>query len=53
MSRNTHRTLESVVTRYWLIKQYNVHLGDEMQMVDDIMAKYLDAGTIPAYCGMP
>jgi len=32
--------------------KYNVHLGDEDQMVDDIIAKYLDAGTIPAYRGM-
>ena len=32
--------------------KYNVHLGSEDQMVDDIMAKYLTAGTIPAYRGM-
>lgn len=32
--------------------KYNVHLGDEDQTVDDIMAKYLTAGTIPAYRGM-
>jgi len=32
--------------------KYNVHLGTEDQMVDDIMAKYLAAGTIPAYRGM-
>lgn len=32
--------------------KYNVHLGDETQGVDDIMAKYLAAGTIPAYRGM-
>jgi hypothetical protein len=32
--------------------KYNVHLGDEEQLVDDIMAKYLTAGTIPAYRGM-
>lgn len=32
--------------------KYNVHLGTEDQMVDDIMAKYLTAGTIPAYRGM-
>lgn len=32
--------------------KYNVHLGDEDQAVDDIMAKYLTAGTIPAYRGM-
>ncbi len=32
--------------------KYNVHLGDEDQVVDDIMAKYLAAGTIPAYRGM-
>ncbi|MDB2414177.1 glycoside hydrolase TIM-barrel-like domain-containing protein [Rickettsiales bacterium] len=32
--------------------KYNVHLGSEDQMVDDIMAKYLAAGTIPAYRGM-
>ena len=31
--------------------KYNVHLGTEDQMVDDIMAKYLTAGTIPAYRG--
>lgn len=31
--------------------KYNVHLGDEEQGVDDIMAKYLTAGTIPAYRG--
>jgi hypothetical protein len=32
--------------------KYNVHLGDEDQVVDDIIAKYLAAGTIPAYRGM-
>lgn len=32
--------------------KYNVHHGSEDQMVDDIMAKYLAAGTIPAYRGM-
>lgn len=32
--------------------KYNVHLGDEEQLVDDIIAKYLPAGTIPAYRGM-
>jgi hypothetical protein len=32
--------------------KYNVHLGTEDQLVDDIMAKYLAAGTIPAYRGM-
>jgi len=32
--------------------KYNVHFGTEDQMVDDIMAKYLAAGTIPAYRGM-
>lgn len=32
--------------------KYNVHIGDEEQMVDDIIAKYLPAGTIPAYRGM-
>jgi hypothetical protein len=32
--------------------KYNVHLGDETQMVDDIMAKFLSADTIPAYRGM-
>jgi hypothetical protein len=31
--------------------KYNVHFGDETQGVDDIMAKYLPAGTIPAYRG--
>jgi len=31
--------------------KYNVHHGTEDQMVDDIMAKYLAAGTIPAYRG--
>jgi len=31
--------------------KYNVHLGGETQGVDDIMAKYLPAGTIPAYRG--
>ncbi len=32
--------------------KYNVHHGDETQGVDDIMAKYIAAGTIPAYRGM-
>lgn len=32
--------------------KYNVHLGDEDQLIDDIMSKYLTAGTIPAYRGM-
>ncbi len=32
--------------------KYNVHLGDETQMVDDIIAKYLDGETIPAYRGL-
>ena len=32
--------------------KYNVHFGDEEQGVDDIMAKYLPAGTIPAHRGM-
>ncbi len=32
--------------------KYNVHLGDETQGIDDIMSKYLTAGTIPAYRGM-
>ncbi|MDA0307506.1 MAG: glycoside hydrolase TIM-barrel-like domain-containing protein [Proteobacteria bacterium] len=32
--------------------KYNVHLGDEDQGIDDIMSKYLTAGTIPAYRGM-
>ena len=32
--------------------KYNIHLGDEDQMVDDIMAKYLPSSTIPAYRGM-
>jgi hypothetical protein len=31
--------------------KYNVHFGDEAQAVDDIIAKYLPAGTIPAYRG--
>lgn len=31
--------------------KYNVHFGTETQGVDDIMAKYLPAGTIPAYRG--
>ncbi|MET0155759.1 MAG: glycoside hydrolase TIM-barrel-like domain-containing protein [Rickettsiales bacterium] len=31
--------------------KYNVHFGDEEQDVDDIIAKYLPAGTIPAYRG--
>src|SRR5690606_34954359 len=31
--------------------KYNVHFGDETQGVDDIIAKYLPAGTIPAYRG--
>ena len=31
--------------------KYNVHFGTEAQGVDDIMAKYLPAGTIPAYRG--
>lgn len=32
--------------------KYNVHLGDDLQNVDDIIAKYLPAGIIPAYRGM-
>ena len=32
--------------------KYNIHLGSEEQLVDDIMAKYLPSGTIPAYRGM-
>ncbi len=32
--------------------KYNVHFGDETQGVDDIMAKYLPAGTIPAHRGL-
>jgi len=32
--------------------KYNVHLGTEDQLADDIIAKYLDSGTIPAYRGM-
>lgn len=32
--------------------KYNVHLGTEDQMVDDIMAKYLPSETIPAYRGV-
>jgi hypothetical protein len=32
--------------------KYNIHFGDEAQAVDDIMAKYLPAGTIPAHRGM-
>jgi len=32
--------------------KYNVHLGTEDQLIDDIMSKYLPAGTIPAYRGM-
>ncbi len=32
--------------------KYNVHLGDEAQDVDDILAKYMPAGTIPAYRGI-
>ncbi len=32
--------------------KYNVHLGDETQGVDDIMAKYLAAGTISAHRGL-
>ena len=32
--------------------KYNIHLGTEEQLVDDIMAKYLPSGTIPAYRGM-
>jgi hypothetical protein len=31
--------------------RYNVHFGTETQGVDDIMAKYLPAGTVPAYRG--
>ena len=31
--------------------KYNAHLGSESQGVDDILAKYLPAGTIPAYRG--
>ncbi len=32
--------------------KYNIHFGDEDQAVDDIMAKYLPAGTISAHRGM-
>ena len=32
--------------------QYNVHLGDETQQPDDIIAKYKAAGTFPAYRGL-
>ncbi len=32
--------------------KYNIHFGDEDQGVDDIMAKYLPAGGIPAHRGM-
>jgi len=32
--------------------KYNVHFGDEDQLIDDIMSKYLTAGTISAYRGM-
>jgi hypothetical protein len=32
--------------------KYNVHLGTETQGVDDIMAKYLPAGSIPAHRGL-
>jgi hypothetical protein len=32
--------------------KYNVHLGSEDQLPDDIIAKYKTAGTFPAYRGM-
>lgn len=32
--------------------KYNVHLGDEEQQPDDILAKYNKAGTFPAYRGL-
>jgi hypothetical protein len=32
--------------------KYNAHFGDETQGVDDIMAKYLPAGTISAHRGL-
>ncbi len=32
--------------------KYNIHLGDEEQEVDDIIAKHLPSGTIPAYHGL-
>jgi hypothetical protein len=32
--------------------RYNVHLGDETQPPDDIIAKYKAAGTFPAYRGI-
>ncbi len=32
--------------------KYNVHIGDEAQGVDDIMAKYIDATKLPAHRGM-